>query len=239
MDCDTAPASGLSDIKSNFVSIASHELRTPLAVMQSIAELLELQVKQGHTPDAAVLIQNVSQLKSEISRMNNLIDEILTISKIENANIKPLKEKVDVIAFIQQIIERNNALQTDHREIVFIHEDNPIYAHVDKQMLVHILDNLISNALKYSIGKPAPELTCRVNNNQFTITIKDFGIGIPRHQQKNIFQTFFRAENTASIKGSGLGLFIAKSFTELHNGTVSFNSAENKGSVFTICLPTE
>ena len=239
MDCDTAPASGLSDIKSNFVSIASHELRTPLAVMQSIAELLELQVKQGQTPDAGVLIQNVSQLKSEIIRMNNLIDEILTISKIENANIKPIKEKIDVIAFMQQVIERNNALQADHREIVFIHEDNNISALVDKQMLVHILDNLISNAFKYSTGKPAPELTCSVSSNQFTITIKDFGIGIPRRQQKNIFQTFFRAENTASIKGSGLGLFIVKAFTALHNGTVSFNSTENKGSVFTISLPTD
>ena len=239
MDCDTAPEKGQHDIQSNFVSIASHELRTPLAVMQSIAELLEIQVMQGHTPEATVLIENVTQLKSEINRMNNLIDEILTISKIENANIKPGKENVNIRAIIQQGIDRNNILQADHRKIVFIHREKEIPALVDKQLLAHILDNLISNAFKYSIGKPAPELTVSVSNHLFTLSIRDFGIGIPSHQQKNIFQTFFRAENTASIKGSGLGLFIVKAFTALHNGTVSFNSTENKGSVFTISLPTD
>lgn len=229
----------LKELKSHFVSMASHEFRTPLAVMQSTAELLEIQLSRSTHPDKADLNENVMNLKSEISRMNLLIDDILVISKIENDKIAVKKEPVNIIDVIKAVIERNNSLQQDGRTVILNTSQENINLAIDKNLITYVFDNLISNAFKYSQNKPAPIIDINLQKNSLLITIKDFGIGIPDNQKQNIFQTFFRASNARRIKGTGLGLFIVRSFIELHDGTVSFNSIENEGSQFIITFPLD
>jgi signal transduction histidine kinase len=227
----------LKELKSHFVSMASHEFRTPLAVMQSITELLEIQLSKSTHPDKEELNENVINLKNEMKRMNLLIDDILMISKIENEKITVNKEVVNIIEEIETVIGRNNSLQSDGRKVVFNNAIQAVNLSVDKTLINHVFDNLISNAFKYSQGKPSPVISTAIKNNNLMITIKDFGIGIPENQKQSIFQTFFRASNARRIKGTGLGLFIVKSFIELHNATVIFNSAEGEGSEFVITFP--
>ena len=109
----------------------------------------------------------------------------------------------------------------------------------DPHLLNQIFNNIISNALKYSKGKKQPVVTILYCKNEVQIIIKDFGIGIPFQQQAEIFQAFFRAENTNQIEGSGLGLFITKNFIELHGGSIFFKSLPEKETIFTVGLILE
>nr|WP_290427049.1 ATP-binding protein [Algoriphagus limi] len=103
----------------------------------------------------------------------------------------------------------------------------------------HILTNLLANSLKYSEGKSNPELTINFENlSELQISIKDFGIGIPEKDQKDLFSSFFRATNVKNIQGSGLGLSIVKEFVNLHQGTIEVKSEVNKGSEFIVKIPT-
>jgi signal transduction histidine kinase len=101
----------------------------------------------------------------------------------------------------------------------------------------HILDNLVSNAIKYSAGKPVPEVSIEFLNNEFQIEVKDFGIGIPEDEKPQLFQSFYRAKNVENIDGTGLGLVIIKNFVNLHGGEISFETEENKGTIFHINIP--
>ena len=99
------------------------------------------------------------------------------------------------------------------------------------------MNNLVSNAFKFSKGKRAPELNLIFTENLVKIEMTDYGIGIPNDEQKYLFDTFFRAKNAASIPGSGLGLVLIKHFVELHNGEIQIKSALEQGTTFTITLP--
>jgi signal transduction histidine kinase len=104
---------------------------------------------------------------------------------------------------------------------------------VDSKMIRHAITNLIHNAFKYS-KKQDPKLALIFHNNTAVISVQDYGIGIPKNDQKQMFQPFYRAKNVVEFSGSGLGLAIAKNYVELNDGTINFESEENKGSRFAI-----
>jgi signal transduction histidine kinase len=108
---------------------------------------------------------------------------------------------------------------------------------IDKVLMSQVLINLLSNAVKYSIGKPNPEVSLEYQKDNFTIIVKDKGIGIPANQQKNIFNSFFRANNVENIQGTGLGLVIVKKFVEMHKGKISFTSTLGIGTSFKLKFP--
>jgi two-component system, LuxR family, sensor kinase FixL len=105
---------------------------------------------------------------------------------------------------------------------------------LDKQNLRHVLINLISNAVKYSGEGKTIRLTSSLTNGQIQFTVKDEGMGVPAEDQPYLFQTFFRANNTTNIQGTGMGLYIVKRYTEIMGGTIQFSSRENEGTVFTL-----
>ena len=107
----------------------------------------------------------------------------------------------------------------------------------DPLLLEHALGNLISNAIKYSVGKPSPKVELIFNDTgKYEIRIRDFGLGIPFESQHKIFEAFHRAENVSNIKGTGLGMFIAKYLIELHGGQINFESKPNEGTLFVVTL---
>jgi signal transduction histidine kinase len=103
---------------------------------------------------------------------------------------------------------------------------------------MHVLTNIISNSFKYSKGSSNPQLSLHYQDNHAYITIVDFGIGIPEEEIEKVFHSFYRASNTITYQGSGLGLSVAKQFMELHGGKISLKSELNKGTEVTLCLPT-
>ena len=226
----------LNQLKSNFVSLASHEFRTPLACIRSSIELLQINLSRpsSQLKDTA---RHHNNIISEIDNLSKLIDEVLTVGKIESDTFSCKKEVVNLTLTLLKIIDNLNNIQDDERVITFIGDTNFLPVMADPLLLKHILNNLISNSFKYSKGKKPPVVKIIYEKTKVSVQIVDFGIGIPYNQQGKIFQAFFRAENVEQIKGTGLGMFITKNFVELHGGQISFKSIPNEGTEFLMSLP--
>lgn len=226
----------LSQIKSNFVSLASHEFRTPLACIRSSIELMQLNLSRpGMSLNNIVRHQN--NILSEVDHLSALIDEVLTVGKIESNTFTCKKELLELDVVLSRVISNTSRIQDDGRSVTVLVEGNSNLIQADPLLLNHILTNLISNSLKYSKGCLQPVITIIYRKEDLQIKIKDFGIGIPQAQQGKIFQAFFRAENVYQVPGTGLGMFITKSFVGLHGGEISFTSDAKNGTEFSIILP--
>lgn len=229
----------LNQLKSNFVTMASHQFRTPLTVIYSNIELMEYKMitTNKKTKNDIDIISN--RIKNEIDRMTELMNNILIFGKFESGNLKIEIRKIDLTVFIVNLIDTYFSNRDDKRIINFEISGiaKPVYT--DENLLMQIVSNLISNAFKYSYDKQNPVLQLFYEDDGFKIKIIDFGIGIPDEDKKHLFRSFFRASNTTTIKGSGLGLLIAKQFTEILNGNIEMNSMVNEGTAVILTFPYE
>jgi PAS domain S-box-containing protein len=229
----------LNELKTGFVSIASHQFRTPLTVIYSNIELLNHKISKTNSSLKTDIKIISDRIFSEIDRMTELMNNILIFGKYESNNLKIEIKEFELTNFIEKLIETYFNQEKDGRKISFEKIGYEKKIQSDESLLLHILTNLISNAFKYSKDSPNPIIRVNYYENNFKIEVIDFGIGIPIIETKHLFQSFFRGSNTSSIKGSGLGLIIAKQFSELLNGVISISSEENKGTVVTIVFPNE
>jgi PAS domain S-box-containing protein len=229
----------LNELKSKFVSMASHQFKTPLTIIYSNAELLELKNKTDVDNNCKGLGLITERIKNELDRLNEIINNILIFEKYELQEVKKDIKNIDLERFINKIIEAYFNNEPDGRKIKTIVKGKKQKIITDKTLLTHIITNLISNAFKYSKNKPEPIIIINYLETTIKIEVIDFGIGIPASERHHIFTSFFRASNTDTITGSGLGLTIAKQFTELLKGDISINSIENLGTTITIILPHE
>lgn len=227
-----------NELKSRFVSIASHQFRTPLTVIYSNAELLELKTDHSEkklSDDCKII---VSRIKNEVERMTELMNNILVFGKQEAKKIEKVIQPIDFNEFIQTLT-KTYFNDSNGGEIKVIKKGAKRTFYTDESLIVHILTNVISNALKYSAGRPAPELIISYLDDNIEIQVVDYGVGIPKKDIPNLFTSFFRASNTSSIIGSGLGLVIVKQFTEFLNGTVELKTKENFGTTVKLKFPYE
>ena len=225
----------LNQLKSNFISFASHEFKTPLACIRSSIELIQIILTEP-LPQLPRTIKHLNNIELEVDQLSKLIDEVLIIGKQDSNIFSCKKVPTNLYAVIQNIINTITQIQDDKRSVTLIANDTSRLIMADPHLLNQIFNNIISNALKYSKGKKQPVVTIMYFKNEVQIIIQDFGIGIPSQQQAEIFQAFFRAENTNQIEGTGLGLFITKNFIELHGGSISFKSLPQKDTIFTVGL---
>lgn len=226
----------LNDLKSNFINIVSHEFRTPLAGIYSSVELLEL-IHENSSSEMNKAAPSFDMIKSQINKMYNLINNVLLLGKIESGdnNFKPTIFLLSEIA--KYIIKTYFDNLSISRKIILriIGSEVPVF--LDDTLVKHILINLLSNALKYSSTKNNPVLILNFNPNESLITVVDKGIGIPSLEINKLFNSFYRASNTGNIEGTGLGLVVVKKFVDLHQGKITVESIESKGSTFSIYLP--
>ncbi len=229
----------LNELKSKFVSMASHQFRTPLTIIYSNAELIEIKKKKEGKKglDGIELITN--RIKNEVDRLTELMNNILIFGKYELEETKKEIKEVDFEDFVNKIIKTyfNNELDGRKIEINIKGEKQKLKS--DETLLTHIITNIISNAFKYSTSKPGPKLIITYLEKKIKIEIIDYGIGIPKGEIQHLFTSFFRATNTSTIVGSGLGLTIVKQFMDLLNGEVYINSNENFGTTVMLILPYE
>jgi PAS domain S-box-containing protein len=226
----------LNELKSQFVSIASHEIRTPLASIQSSSDLIRIFLENEEIPKLKVE-QHLDKIESQITRLSTIMSNLLTVGRINLGKFDLHKNETDIESFVKNIINEYFAVTSDGRQVIFNVSGEKHKSHIDKVLMSQVLINLISNAIKYSIGKPNPEVHLDYHNDHFNITVKDKGIGIPHEEHKNIFNSFFRANNVENIQGTGLGLVIVKKFVEMHKGKISFTSSLGKGTNFKIKFP--
>ncbi len=227
----------LNELKSKFVSTVSHQFRTPFTVIYSNTELIELKMAQTAMPASLNLSTYTSRIKNEVQRMTELMENVLIYGKHEANHIKKSIKPIRFTAFCQSFIATYFQNQPDGRSIEFSFEGDEQLVYSDEELLVHILTNVISNAFKYSVNKKSPKMNVEYLQNDFKIHVIDYGIGVPKDDVSQLFNAFYRASNTSTIVGSGLGLSIIDQFTTLLGGKIKFTSKENYGSKVTLQFP--
>ncbi|HEY0031030.1 MAG TPA: PAS domain-containing sensor histidine kinase [Bacteroidia bacterium] len=223
----------LNELKSRFVSMASHEFRTPLTTMMSS---LSLVTKYGEHNDKENQVKHVSKIKTSINNLTDILNDFLSVSKLEEGKVENMPETINLKSFVSDIIAEMRTMATQGQQLVQAHTGNET-GNIDKKLLKNILFNLISNAIKFSPDNESIEIRTQVLNSSIKISVSDKGIGISKDDQKHLFERFFRGHNATHIQGTGLGLNIVTKYVELMSGSIDFESEENKGTTFTIIIP--
>ncbi|TKB96059.1 PAS domain-containing sensor histidine kinase [Pedobacter cryophilus] len=229
-----AKAEELNEMKSKFITMASHEFRTPLTIMLSSISIIE-QFKEL-LPQENRIEKHLNRIKSSINDLTIILDEFLSLEKIETGIIEIKKENFNLPESCEDFLDGFRLLIKKNQTINYIHIGNKVINH-DFKIIQFILLNLLSNASKYSIEGTEIDMFTEVSKNKVLIKVKDNGIGISKSEQKNLFTRFFRAQNALHIPGTGLGLIIVKRYLDLIGGTIEINSNINKGTTVTIQFP--
>lgn len=221
----------LNEIKSKFVSMASHEFRTPLAAILSSASIIEM-YKEAEQQEKRV--KHVKRISSSVENLTGILNNFLSLGQLENGVLNVKKSEINLPEFIRETVaELDGRIAEKSQQVLFCHSGAEIIEQSGK-ILKNVLLNLVSNASKYSHKEAEIHVTSSVAGNKVTISVKDFGIGIPEDDQKHLFTEFFRGGNVEGIQGTGLGLCIVKKYIELIGGTIHFTTKSGEGSVFTI-----
>jgi PAS domain S-box-containing protein len=225
----------VNDLKSRFVSMASHEFRTPLSTILSSISLL---AKYITTEDQPKRDKHIDRIKSSVKTLTDILNEFLSLGKIEEGKVEVKADTFDLTEFINDIINEMNVLLKPAQSLQYHHTGSP-FTFSDSNLLKHVVVNLISNAIKFSPEKSIIQINSKIEDDNTIVEICDQGIGIPKSDQVHLFERFFRATNVTNIQGTGLGLHIVGRYVELLNGTISYNSELEKGSTFTITYPSK
>jgi signal transduction histidine kinase len=224
----------LHELKSRFVTIASHEFRTPLSTVLSSASLI---AKYKTTEDDPKRIKHVERIKSAVSNLTSILNDFLSISRIEEGKIENLPSEFDLVEFTEEITEEMQGVIKPGQHIFYQHTGNVSRVNLDKKLLKNILFNLLSNASKYSAEGKEIYLSTRIDGGTLILTVQDQGIGIPDADKAHLFTPFFRAQNVTNIQGTGLGLNIVKKYVDIMEGNLDYTSELNQGTTFTITIP--
>ncbi|RZJ35671.1 MAG: PAS domain S-box protein [Flavobacterium sp.] len=224
----------LGKLKSRFISIASHEFRTPLSTIQLSASLID---KYAQPAGIHEISRHVGKIKGSITGLTAILNNFLQMEKLENGKVEANVESFNIVQTAQEIIEEMQMLAKPKQVITYEHSGDNNQVMLDQNLIKNCIVNLITNAIKYSGDNAAISLNTAVTDKAITIEVRDNGIGIPKEDQKHLFEAFFRANNTGNIPGTGLGLNIVARHVELMNGTVTFNSDTKYGTTFTLSFP--
>ena len=227
----------LEKIKAEFVSTVSHELRTPLTSIHGSLKLLEAGVG-GIIPDSAMKLVSIAQKNSQ--RLVLLINDLLDIEKIDSGNVSLLLSQLDLVSAVEQGIH-DNLGYAELLQVTFVFGTHPPRAMVqaDANRLAQVMENLLSNAAKFSGKSHRVEIRILVTDKVARVEIEDHGIGIPLDFQKEVFGAFAQANtgNTKQQGGTGLGLKISKSIIDAMQGEIGFDSTPDVGTIFWFTLP--
>lgn len=220
-----------------FVANVSHELRTPLTTMKSYLEALG----EGLWRDENIAPRFIEVAQTETERMIRLVNDLLQLSKLDSKDYKLNKSWVNFSRYFHQVIDRFEL--TKNENVMFIRKipDEAIFIEIDEDKITQVLDNIISNALKYS--PQGGNITFRVKelSDEILVSVTDEGVGIPKSDLSKVFERFYRVDKARSRKlgGTGLGLAIAKEVVVAHGGRIWAKSQEHKGTTIFFTLPFE
>jgi PAS domain S-box-containing protein len=221
--------------KDEFLSVASHELRTPLTTIKGYTQLLAQTVDDLSRDERSTYLNAVL---GEIDRMMGLISELLDVSRIETNRLQIHPQPVRWLEFLER---RASAFRVQNPARVFVFEPaiEEVIVQADPDRMRQVVDNLLSNATKYSPDSTPIDVSVRIEDGSMLTSVSDGGIGIPKDEIPRLFERFHRARNVSSryYGGLGLGLYIAKAIVEAHKGSISIESEEGRGACFTVKLP--
>lgn len=220
-----------------FVSNVSHELRTPLTTMRSYLEALS----EGAINDKELAPRFLSVTRNETERMIRLVNDLLDLSRIDSRSYSINPDWVDFVSFFHFIIDRFEMSKDRNVHFKRLLPDHPVFVEIDEDKLTQVIDNIISNALKYSPEGGTITFRLKELDDFIEVSISDQGIGIPKENLEKIFERFYRVDRarTRQLGGTGLGLAIAKEIIGVHGGDIWAKSQYGKGTTIIFTLPYE
>ncbi|MBI4218663.1 MAG: GAF domain-containing protein [Chloroflexi bacterium] len=230
LDAENRELVRIDQLKRRFFSLVSHELKTPLTTMVAFADVLAANRENNLTPRQ---LTHLRVMQRNGRRLNLLVEDLFDLARIETGGFKLTRRECEVkrlledqVASFAPIVGQKN--QTVKAEI----PQHEVWMEVDPDRLAQIVSNLLSNASKYSPNDGEIALKAYVEGDRLHVSVSDQGVGIPKKDHRNIFTAFFRADNeeTRSVPGTGLGLFITKTLVEMHGGQITLDSDTGKGT---------
>lgn len=224
--------------KDEFISLASHQLRTPLSIISLNLEILDRYYKDEYGSDD--VRDHIKEITQASERMQALVNAILNVSRIEMGSVDIALEPVDIAAVVKEKLDECAPLfESKHLTVTCEFETPHTEVLADPQLLRIVIDNICSNAVKYSYAKRLIHVRLEELKTCLVLAVTNTGHGIPAHQQSYVYSKLFRAENAqqAAEDGTGLGLYITKSLIEKMEGSTWFESTQDKETTFYVRLP--
>jgi signal transduction histidine kinase len=224
----------LNQLKSQFISMVSHEFRNPLCVLAMMSDML-LRFDSQLTLEKKEMY--AQQINAAIDYMSQLLEEVILLGKVDNGDFQIELTTLNLEEFCNELTTTLKIIDSHQHPIISIYQQDLAPVQLDANVLRHILNNLISNSLKYSPPDREVRVEVSCQDNTAVFCICDRGIGIPKKEQHRLFETFSRCSNVGKIKGTGLGLAIVKHCVDLHGGKICVESEVGIGTKVTVSLP--
>jgi signal transduction histidine kinase len=221
--------------KDKFIGTLSHELRTPLTSMNGFVELLLDESSDPLTEEQRSFLATVQRGSA---RLEGLVNDLLLTAQLRAGRLEMRKTTTDLVEIARQAVESAQA-HASHKtlQLRLTAPPDPIEIDADATRLAQALDNLISNAIKFTPENGKVDVALSQNNERVTLTVSDTGMGMTPTEIEHLFEAFFRTDSAQQIQGTGLGLPIVKGIIEAHGGTTSISSEPNVGTSFAVSLP--
>ena len=224
----------LNELKSRFVSMASHEFRTPLSTILSSTSLIARYDQSEHQSNR---LKHIERIKNAVANLTGILNDFLSLEKLEGNKVELQIREVDLPSLCDEVADDLRGLLKPGQVIDHEISGEPKTLYSDQRIIKNVLFNLLSNAIKYSPENSAVACHMSYQDQFLELSIVDQGIGIPREEQKHLFERFFRATNVETIQGTGLGLNIVKRYVDLIDSVITFESEPGQGSTFTVKIP--
>jgi two-component system sensor histidine kinase VicK len=220
----------LDDQKKAFLSAASHELKTPITTLKLLLQIHKKRLAEKMDQD--LVGKEIESVDRELNHLTELINDLLDVSRFETGKFNLNLESFNLTKLIQTTVKKTRLM---HKVKIKsnVKEDYSVIG--DKSRLEQVLSNLLANAIKHSKSKKPLEVDITKNKRHYMVSVRDYGVGIPKLRQQHIFEQFYQGENNP--QGFGLGLFISKTIIEMHKGKLWVKSREDHGSTFIFSLP--
>lgn len=223
-------------LKNDFIKMANHELKTPVTTIKGYVQLLK---KMRGDSDDKFLVNSLNTIENQVNKLNLLIGDLLDISRMESG-ILPLDQKdFSLVELVTETIEDIKASEDSHDIEFEMNYDEDIEVFADKGRITQVLNNLLTNAIKYSPAANSVKVEIYLDKKCAVVSVEDFGIGMEKEELNRIFDRFYRVsgDDEETFPGFGIGLFIVKDILERHDGKIWVESTKDQGSIFFFSLP--
>jgi two-component system phosphate regulon sensor histidine kinase PhoR len=225
----------LSELQKDFINNMTHEFKTPISSIKIAAEVLN---NDKSISENNRLLRYAMIIKEQNQRLNDQVEKVLNVARLENDNLKINSENIELRELIDSVFEAQQ-LKMERGTVTLTYDAKVKFIQADIIHFTNVLFSLLDNAEKYCNTEPKIDIIVKEYTDHISINIKDNGIGVSKENQKMLFDKFYRVPtgNLHNVKGFGLGLFYVKNICNVHGWDISIQSEPQKGSIFTIRIP--
>jgi signal transduction histidine kinase len=234
---DVTTQRDVARLTEELLSIASHDLRTPTTVLKVQAQLMQRELrKDTQEVDRSRLLERVEMILDQTNRLSGMLNLLLDLSRVEAGRLDLNLEEVDLVRLIRHVATGVQALSTRHTIRLFA--PLQLCGEWDAARLEQVVQNLLTNAIKYAPEGRNIDIGVSANADDVTISVRDEGLGIAADQLPQLFERFYRVATTRGLEGSGLGLYVCQGITSAHGGRIwAASEGPGRGSTFSFTLP--